>query len=205
MLKRRLQAGPGPRPGFTLVEILIAAVVMVLSTIGSTLLFNQATRQGLSGNLRLQDQLAISRDLAAIFEVNERYNCDLSGCAVSLGPVVPGTELEALPDQDAYAPADVDASLGGGSSFRALCQRGLLMPLLSALETTGDIRRDASTGAITLVGTGVQRSVSLLDATGSGTTLQSVAPHRYRIDWRDGDGRLLRQVQLVPTVAAWCP
>lgn len=206
MLRRRLQAGPGPRPGFTLVEILVAAVVMVLSTIGSTVLFNQSTRQRLSGDQRLQEQLAISRDLAAILEVNERYNCDPThGCAAALSAVMPDQPLAAPPDQDAYAPANVDALLPGGRSFRDLCDSGLLTNLFTALEAAGDLDRNASTGTSTLVGTRVQRTVSLQDATGAGTGRQSLAPHRYRVDWRDGEGRLLRQVQLIPTVAAWCP
>lgn len=187
MLKRRLRGGPGPRPGFTLVEILIAAVVMVVATVGSTVLFNQATRQGLSGDRRLQQQLAISRDLAAILEVNERYTCDSGVCAATLNPVEP----DPLPDQDGYAPA----TAAGISSFRALCDKGLLTNLISTLERT--------LGDQILEGTGVRRTVNLLDATG--TPPESLPPHRYRVDWWDADGRLLRQVQLIPTVAAWCP
>ena len=206
MLRRRRRAEAGPRPGFTLVEILIAAVVMVLSTIGSTVLFNQATRQGLSGNHRLQEQLAISRDLAAILEVNERYNCDpLHGCAVPAAEGTPQVPLPDPPDQDAYAPPNADAILPGGRSFRDLCDSGLLTALFSALEAAGEIHREGPTQAITLVGTHVQRTVSLLDATGTAAARQSAPPHRYRVDWLDGQGRLLRQVQLIPTVAAWCP
>lgn len=193
MLRRRRQISPGPRPGFTLVEILIAAVVMVVSTIGSTLLFNQATRQGLTGNQRLQEQLAVSRDLASILEVNERYSCAAGGCTATLSAVQHGQELPPPPDQDGYAPADIDASPEGIPSFRDLCARGLLTNLISAL------------GARTLEGTGVRRTVSLLDAASSGTAQASIPPHRYRVDWRNAEGRLLRQVQLIPTVAAWCP
>lgn len=205
MLRRRLQADPGPRPGFTLVELLIAAVVMVLSTIGSAVMFNQATRQGLSGNLRLEEQLAISRDLAAILEINERYSCASGPCSVTLNAVQPGEALPPPPDQGGYAPADVDATPTGGRSFRALCAQGLLTNLLAALQTTGEIDGEATPGRTILVGTSVQRTVSLLEAGGSGTATESLPPHRYRVDWRDADGRLLRQVQLIPTVAAWCP
>ncbi len=55
--------------------------------------------------------------------------------------------------------------------------------------------------------TTVQRTVHLLDAVEVTGGQQSIPPHRYRVDWRadSGNGRLLRQVQLIPTVAAWCP
>lgn len=183
-LRRRLQAAQRPRPGFTLVEILIAAVVMMVSTIGSAVLFNQSTRQGLNSNLRLQEQLAISRDLATILDRNERYNCDTSTCGLS----------PTLPDQDGYAPADIGSDQDGG--FRARCDRGLLNELLA---------RDI--GTQTLPGTSVQRTVHLLDAIASDSGQESLPPHRYRVDWRadSGSGRLLRQVTLMPTVAAWCP
>lgn len=187
-----------PRPGFTLVELLIASVVMVLATIGSTVLFNQATRQGLSGNRRLEEQLAISRDLAAILEVNERYNCDLSGCDAT-----PDQPSDPFPDQADYAPAEIDAPLPGGSSFRALCASGLLTNLLEALERIGEIDTQTQPGKILLSGTQVERTVSLLDV--DSTTQASLPPHRYRVDWLAADDRLLRQVQLSPTVAAWCP
>lgn len=199
MLRHLLHPSPRPRRGFTLVEILIAAAVMMLSTIGSAVLFNMATRQGLSSDLRLQEQLAISRDLATILDLNERYNCDLSGCGIA-------PDLESPPDQDDYAPADADAILPGvlpaGSSFRSLCESGLLSNLISALQSTGDIHPEARPGEIRLAGTAVRRTVSRLDLN---EAQQSLPPHRYRVDWRDGDGRLLRQVQLIPTIAAWCP
>lgn len=184
MLRRRLQAAPRPRPGFTLVEILIAAVVMVFSTIGSAVLFNQATRQGISSNRHLGEQLAISRDLAALLDLNERYNCGESGCGVN----------SALPDQDEYAPAEIGSAQG--SDFRALCNQGLLNDLFAS-----------HIGTQTLPGTTVQRTVHLLDAVEVTGGQQSISPHRYRVDWRadSGNGRLLRQVQLIPTVAAWCP
>lgn len=193
MRRRRLPPAPRPRPGFTLVEILIAAVVMVLSTIGSAVLFNQAARQSLSGNQHLGEQLAISRDLAAILDVNERYNCTASGCGVAPDAAAP-------PDQDDYAPIDDEATIDAGRSFRELCSQGLLDNLVTALQNTGEIDANGI-----LAGTSVRRTVTLLEA--SGTPLQSLPPHRYRVDWRaaDGHGRLLRQVQLIPTIAAWCP
>ncbi|MFM7314638.1 MAG: PilW family protein [Cyanobium sp.] len=212
---RRFSCRTRSPSGFTLVELLIAAVVMLLSTIGGATMFNHSTRQGVEINRRLRQQFAISNDLAAIHEMNERYKCNViaDGCqAVRESPV--GGQLPSPPNQNQYVPDDGPEDPSGGKdqpvtgidriltpvdkSFRQLCAQGLLyrlLPELSALNPDHD-----------LVDVGVTRTVSLDPASSApGAATDSIPPHRYRVDWKDRDGTLLRQVQLVPTVAAWCP
>ena len=180
------------RSGFSLVEILIAAVVMMMSTIGSTVLFNQASRQGVDINTHLQEQFAISRDLATMLEINERYACDSGVCTAPLPAADASGVLPPPPDQDHYAPGDPDDD-SQGRSFRQLCASGLLTGLITAIG-----------GSNTLTDSTVVRTVSLDPASTDAAGL-SIPPHRYRVVWSDASGRELRQVQLIPTVAAWCP
>ena len=57
--------------GFSLVELLVAAVVMAISSMGGTYLFNQAR----AISQTLEQQFAISNELAVIRDHNDRYSC----------------------------------------------------------------------------------------------------------------------------------
>jgi prepilin-type N-terminal cleavage/methylation domain-containing protein len=179
--------GCSPATGFTLVELLVAAVVMVLASAGGSALFNQATRQAAQIRLNLEQQVAIASDLSAILELNDRYSCATGSCSATL-PANPAAEPP--PNQDQYAPSDPDDP-GHTPTFRQRCLAGLLTSLLATLGSN-----------TTLPGTTIQRTVVLDPANSVGGA--SVPPHRYLVTWRQG-ATTLRQVQLVPTVAAWCP
>lgn len=177
--------------GFSLVELLVAVVVMLMSSIGGTTVFTQAIRQLEQMRGTVQQQAAINSDLAAILELNDRYSCFSGICTVDLAEdpaIVPP------PDQDQYAPADPD-NRSHSPTFRALCNRGLVDTLITRIESLPPLADDT-----------IQRTVvvdsSSLDQAGQRA---SIPPHRYRVEWRNADDRLLRQVQLIPTVAAWCP
>lgn len=200
--RRRLPASTG----FTLVEVLMAAVVMLLSSIGGTALFNQATRQAGDIQMRVQQQFAVSRDLASVLESNERYACHSFATSQSCSDSLNVAAATPPPDQDHYAPADIDApepedpdDPDPPATFRGVCASGLLTDLLSFLQ----VDNEAHTSA-TLAGTGVTRDVDL-DPASKGADGLSIPPHRYIVTWKDGQSRVLRQVQLSPTVAAWCP
>jgi prepilin-type N-terminal cleavage/methylation domain-containing protein len=165
--------------GFTLVELLVAAVVMVLASAGGSALFNQATRQAAQIRLHLEQQFAIASDLSAILELNDRYSCATGTCVVAEG-AEPPNQGEYMPVDPALAPA--------------LCAPGLSTDLVARVN------------GLAALGGGIQRTAQLDPSAGvvNGAGEITSPPHRYLVSWSQGT-TTLRQVQLVPTVAAWCP
>jgi prepilin-type N-terminal cleavage/methylation domain-containing protein len=169
--------------GFSLMELVVAVVLIAISSIGGTYLFNQATRQAKAISQTLEQQFAISNELAVIRDHNDRYTCATIPCSVQTG----GNP----PNQNQYVPANPDDP-AHTPTFRQLCAVGLADNLISDINSTpkltsSEITRLASTD---------------LSSTGSPS---STPPQRYLVRWSSTDGRVLLQVQLMPTVAAWCP
>ena len=169
--------------GFSLMELVVAVVLIAISSIGGTYLFNQATRQAKAISHTLKQQFAISNELAVIRDHNDRYSCATIPCSVQTG----GNP----PNQNQYVPANPDDP-AHTPTFRQLCALGLADNLISHINSTPK-----------LTGSEITRLASAdLSSTGSPS---STTPHRYLVRWSSTDGRVLRQVQLIPTVAAWCP
>lgn len=166
--------------GFTLVELLVAAVVMMLASIGGSALFNAATRQVNTIHQALTQQFSISNDLATVLELNDRYSCASGTCSADLSGDPP--------NQNNYVPDDPDDP-AHTPTFRQLCAAGLANGLVTQVNATA-----------VEAGPNVTRMASLQPA---GST-SSATPHRYQVRW-SSNGRTLRQVELIPTVAAWCP
>lgn len=162
--------------GFSLVELLVAAVLMVISSIGGTILFNNATRQANAIRVSLQQQFTMANDLAEILELNDRYVCTGTNCSIKTQSDVPNqNEYIALTAAEANSP------------FRNLCASGLTDQLVTAINAAPQVS-----------GPDVERIAS--------NTNPSLPPHHYLVTWTSTtNGRVLRQVQLIPTVAAWCP
>jgi len=164
--------------GFSLVEMMIAAVLMVIATIGTVAMFNYGISQNSSSRGKQEEQSAISEDLAEIQVINDRYTCtDELNCTVS------GMD----PGEDAYHPTGTSPS----SQFNAACLDGTL---IDQLITT--IRDTTMPSAFN--GLGISRSVN--------KSINSDGRYnRYTVTWSNSGGTRLRQITLVPTVAGWCP
>lgn len=170
--------------GFSLVELLVAGLLMALSSLGGAYLFNQATRQARSISETLQQQFEIGNELAVIRDRNDRYTCTTIPCSVKRDGDPP--------NQEQYAPANPD-NPAHTPTFRQLCQSGLADNLISHINSAAP----KQTGAAVI------RTASM-DLT-STSPPSSTPPHRYLVRWSTAEGRVLRQVELIPTVAAWCP
>ena len=177
------QAQPQRNSGFSLVELLVAAVVMAIASMGGTYLFNQATSQARAISQTLEQQFAISNELAVIRDHNDRYTCATIPCSVQTG----GNP----PNQNQYVPANPDDP-AHTPTFHELCTLGLADNLIRHINSTPK-----------LTGSEITRLASA-DLSSTGTP-SSTTPHRYLVRWSSTDGRVLLQVQLIPTVAAWCP
>ena len=121
------QAQPQRNSGFSLVELLVAAVVMAIASMGGTYLFNQATSQARAISQTLEQQFAISNELAVIRDHNDRYTCATIPCSVQTG----GNP----PNQNQYVPANPDDP-AHTPTFRQLCAVGLADNLISDINST---------------------------------------------------------------------
>lgn len=167
---------------FSLVEMVIAAALMVIATIGTVALFNYSISQNSSSRSQQEEQSAISEDLASIQVANDRYNCNDVDNTESLSCSVSASD----PGEDSYYAAGPAPS----SSFNDACLDGSLIDtLLTAID---DIPAPSAFG-----GLGISRSVAK-------TPSSDGAYHRYTVTW-SRSGTRLRQITLVPTVAGWCP
>ena len=164
--------------GFSLVEMMIAAVLMVIATIGTVAMFNYGISQNSSSRGKQEEQSAISEDLAEIQVMNDRYTCSNAlSCAISSSD----------PGENGYHPIGTSPS----SSFNAACLNGTL---LNNLITT--ISEKGTPLAFTQLG--ISRTVSQ-------TVSSDGNYNRYTVTWTKTGGTRLRQITLVPTVAGWCP
>jgi Tfp pilus assembly protein PilV len=164
--------------GFSLVEMMIAAVLMVTATIGTVAMFNYGISQNSTSRGKQEEQSAISEDLADIQVMNDRYTCSNAlSCEVSSSD----------PGENGYHPTGTSPS----STFNAACLNGTL---LNNLFTT--ISEKETPLAFTQLG--ISRTVSQ-------TVSSDGNYNRYTVTWTKTGGTRLRQITLVPTVAGWCP
>ncbi len=182
--------------GFSLVELMVSSVLLVLALTGTSVLFVESNRSSAAAALRYRQQALVDTDLARVRRLNDRYTCS-SGVCTSLGTLELG--------KNDFFPSPVSTAATGnssaGASFEALCNStGLITQLVTDIGATPS----------TLTAAGITYSV---DTTNQGQqTISEFGTnavrnlHRYTITYTNAaSGELLRRVTLVPTTVAWCP
>lgn len=182
-------AGTARLPGFTLTELLVMAVVLliVLGTIGQ--LSNQAARfqqQGTTGQRRAD---LIASDVAEILRINRRYTCVGLASAAASCPISADD-----PGQDGYYPSGAGAAL---THFQNRCDGS---GSLSFAQDVVNQIPGASRISSDLSAAGVSRTLAVETASGG---------RRYSVTYNDvdpgGRSRVLRVLSLEPATVAWCP
>jgi type II secretory pathway pseudopilin PulG len=182
--------------GFSLVELMVSSVLLVLALTGTSVLFVESNRSSAAAETRYRQQALVDTDLARVRRLNDRYTCS-SGTCTSLGTVE-------LAKNDFFPPPTSNAANGNSSAglaFEALCNStGLITQLVADIGATPS----------TLTAAGITYSI---DSANQGQ--QTVSEfgtnvvrnlHRYTITYTNSSsGELLRRVTLVPTTVAWCP
>lgn len=172
--------------GFSLVEIMMSTVIFAMVAAGSLGMFTVTTRQATISRMLQEEEFAIRLDLAAIQNMNDRFTCYSGLCLIDT--------VGAAPGQAEYYP---DSALAQ-TRFNYLCKNSLLLVVPSATYGTGLVTLITATARpAELVSLGITRTV----------TVDATAPtaSRYVVTWNSSDGSLLRQINLTPTAAAWCP
>ncbi len=197
---------PGPRParggrhrppeGFSLVELMVASVLLVLALTGTSMLFMESNRSSATTTTRYQQQSLVDQDLTRVRRLNDRYTC-VNGTCTSLGTVELG--------KNDFFPTPASTAANGnsaaGNAFEALCRStGLISQLVADIGATPAALTAAGiTYSIDSANQG-QQTVSEF-----GTNVVRNL-HRYTITYSNSsNGELLRRVTLVPTTVAWCP
>ena len=182
--------------GFSLVELMVSSVLLVLALTGTSVLFVESNRSSAAAETRYRKQALVDTDLARVRRLNDRYTCS-SGTCTSLGSAELGKNDFFPPPTSTAA----DGNSSAGQLFEALCNStGLISQLVSDIGappstlTAGGITYSIDTAnqgqqTVSEFGTNVVRNL-----------------HRYTITYTNSSsGELLRRVTLVPTTVAWCP
>ena len=182
--------------GFSLVEVLVAAMLLAISASAAITLFSTSEVLFTKGKIQDDDQIAINEDLALIQQRNRRFTCMEGSCVLS----------DSDPSEDQYTPPHPgvvppgDSFINKRDIFFGLCAQpragasGLLKQFKTmALDTLPAMNK------------GIDRDVDI--NTPANETPQT--PHAYIVIYSkqdsDGNTQILRRVRFVPTVAGWCP
>lgn len=171
--------------GFTLTELIIAAV-MLLIVLGSLAdIFSATNRQTMRTEQRYRQESNIDADLAFITRLNEHYTCASGNCI---------SDQATHPGEGGFFP-DV-AATAAVTAFENRCtdmsNNTLLTPLIG---NGGIIETQAPANEQRL-----PQIARVITADGHS--------HRYTVSYfagNDTNGEMLRQASFVPTTAGWCP
>ncbi len=182
--------------GFSLVELMVASVLLVVALTGTSVLFVESNRSSAAAETRYRQQALVDTDLARVRRLNDRYTCS-SGSCTSLG------SLE-LGKNDFFPPPTSTAANGNSSAgqlFEALCNSTSLITQL--VTDIGGPPAALTTAGVTYSVDSANQGQQTVSEFGTNVVRNL---HRYTITYRNSrSGELLRRVTLVPTTVAWCP
>lgn len=180
------------RAGFSLVEALVAMVVLAVALAGSTVALRGITNLlGRSGQLSATN-LAIDNDISEIKRLASLY----SACLVSTGSIPSGASAgcnrSLAPNQAAYFfPVDPGVNEANITAFFAACNS----TNASSHITQGFI---TAIGQLPPVGAGVSRSSVAREAPSDPKN------HNVIVRYAAADGSIQRVIKVVPVLSGWC-
>ena len=179
--------------GFSLVEVLVAAVLLVTGVTIATSLFTNANQMFNRSRTTDADQLAVNADLVEIQKRNRRFVCAQGTCDLFSN--------SQDPNEDQYTPLHPEVYPPGAvfDSQMALFQGRCLQPSGSPSVLLSEFQAKALNSLPTM-GNGISRSIDITSAAAE----TPATPHTYSVTYTKGL-QVLRRVRLVPTVAGWCP
>lgn len=172
--------------GFSIVEALMAALILVVVTSGSLALYTSYTRSLQLSRRENQVQAALAADIASILRTNRRIVCTTGACTIS------STD----PTENDYFPDPTNTTFV--NYFTSLCSNQTLAAQAATLITNLSPPTEFNT-------LGITRNAAVAEVYASAPQRSG---HRYVVTWSrtvGGQTRPLRQLTLTPTAANWCP
>ena len=192
-----LRFSPAPsQQGFTLLELLMGAVLLVLAMGGVASSLQVAANTSRRSGHQSQLEALIDQDMAAIEALNDRFTCCPGSCTATTATIqaaiTSGSCSTATPrDYRYYAPAQPSgANTTATTNFEAACSSGAIATALVAAFP-----------ALPTPAAGANLSRSTPE-------LQDASAQRLRWTYTGSVGSQVvatRKVTLVPAAAAWCP
>lgn len=185
--------------GFTVVEVVIAAVILLASLAAAVQISGRSGLIGLQVGQRVHKEAAIDQDLAIIQRMNDRFTCITGSCSIR-------PDAEGAMDKDSYFPDPTGSDLDGDGvadtqesaveNFQDRCRYALGLDLASPLKALLDELPQPA---------GLQRSTTV-DVPPRVNVNDPSGAHRYTVTYTDSaTGEVMRQMSLVPAAVAWCP
>lgn len=174
--------------GFTLLEVLVSLVVLVIAGIGAIAGFNLITQSVIGSDIRANQSRLIDEDIAEISRLSEVYNACVDP-AGSISTNCPGQQVgnSFYYFPDPVTPANVNTFFLACRSTTAAghITQNFITAINALGQPAGDVTREAAI------------RVEPTDA----------ANHLVRITWVDPtrNNRELRRLEITPVVSAWCP
>jgi hypothetical protein len=177
--------------GFSLLEPLLASVILAIVTSGTAMMLMSANRVSTKADVVDNIEWNINSDLAVIQRLSRRFTCCSGSCLVQIPTSYGSTKACAVnnPDDDRYFFPQLDdpstANINEPSAIDSLCEDSNNTTFMTPLETAIDS---------TAIPSGLTRT----------TTIK--ADHTLEISYADTTSQQVRRVALiVPPMAFWCP
>jgi prepilin-type N-terminal cleavage/methylation domain-containing protein len=176
--------------GFSLIEVIVAALILSIVSFGTLRLISTSSQQlTRSGDISQLNAL-IEADLTAVRTANDRLVCNNGSCVIS------GTD----PTKTGYFPTVANPTPGGTTAAELIN--------INFFERRCGYRTTAGTFSLD---EGLATALSGLLPAADARLVRTITPqtsgHRYVVRYTrtGGDNTILRQVTLVPATVAWCP
>ena len=170
-------------------EVLVAMVISMIAILTAAAIIAAVGKNVKSTETTYDTQNAIDQNISAIESAADRYVCGTSSCSVLSGGGIP-TRLQYIDPSDTTA----------WNNFKNRCNQedpsleaDLLYPLKDYIESTSSFG----------VPSGINRSITV-----HGNDAQDLTRIRHMtVQYRQGgaNGKLLRDVTVMPTIVAYCP
>ncbi len=189
--------------GFTMVEALVASVLISIVLLGTSLTLSVSNRANRAARMEQEMQRMIDEDIAAINDLNERYTCCPNTCTVDAA-VIDAAKLTGV-----CAPTAVV----GGQNYYTPVQN--VIPNNGTYDTPMQGFRDACANG-TLTNNLIAEFPPVPTMPVGGNLIRSnlaaalVDTDSHRLQWTytgsiNGQVVLRRVVNMIPIVASWCP